>query len=117
GRRPVFAILLVYDFQSQESCGLRHNTRKTQGFSTKNCDIQRRGFLTLNNHATYTRTVVNWSIREPWLSRRWLGEGLSLRTRYEFVQWPRRVHSSRGFPARISNDILHQPLGSISRVS
>src|SRR5208283_4892272 len=58
GRRPVFATLLVYDFQSQESCGLRHNTRKTQGFSTKNCDIQRRGFLTLNNHATYTRTVV-----------------------------------------------------------
>src|SRR5208283_989013 len=52
-----FATLLVYDFQSQESCGLRHNTRKTQGFSTKNCDIQRRGFLTLNNHATYTRTV------------------------------------------------------------
>src|SRR5271157_5246415 len=58
GPRPVFATLLVYDFQSQESCGLRHNTRKTQGFSTKNCDIQRRGFLTLNNHATYTRTVV-----------------------------------------------------------
>src|SRR5208283_2526809 len=100
GRRPVFATLLVYDFQSQESCGLRHNTRKTQGFSTKNCDIQRRGFLTLNNHATYTRTVVIRYVKirsavnpydpkwEPYLEARmgWqLTQTLAGRSRIEYL--------------------------------